>query len=157
MQRGIIGSIVTSPALAGAVLWTAVALAGSPAHAQENPQVDREEARERFGQAIDSLATRLELTEGQEAKFRLIMETSLVKRAELLEELAEIRDRGGRRRSKMSAMRGLRDEFEEQRRETREALSEVLTDEQMEMFDAIVEEQRAKMREAFERRREGHS
>jgi len=141
-------------------LWLTAVAAGfgaTPLSAQDPPadEATRDRLEERFTEAIDSLTAKLAITEEQEPAFRSIMEESLVKRAELLEELAEVRDHGERRRSKVRAVRGLRGEFEEQQRETREALSEVLTDEQMEMLDAIAEEQRAKMREAIRERRSG--
>ena len=90
------------------------------------------------GQIVEEMSARLNLTEEQKAQVRPILEEQREKRAAIME---QYRDQG--RGAKMY----MQDDMEALELETQVKLAQVLTDEQMEEYRAMVAEQKASITE----------
>ncbi len=97
---------------------------------------------------------RLNLTPEQEEQLTPIIEKSMDERLALLEKHGFKRDQGAeRKRPSFSQMRALRSDMQELNEQTRESLAKILTEDQLEEWDDIQEENRAQMRERIRNRR----
>lgn len=121
----------------------------SPSLAQD-PPMDREAAAAEMQQRREEIAERLNLTEEQKVKVEPILQESAKQRQAIMEKYGVT----GEKRPNMSfrKMRKMRGEMNDLRDETNKNLSEILTDEQMDEYETIQDEQRAAMRERIQKR-----
>jgi len=136
----------------GALLLAAFVLPTGVA-AQDAPAGPGERLAARSGEAIDALVEELDVSEEQEPRFRAILESAFDERAALADRLAALRESDERPRTRLQEMRSLRADAAAQRSRTRAALAEVLDEAQLARYEEIRDARRARMREAWSRRR----
>lgn len=125
-----------------------------PAQSAEPADSAPEQARAQTESFFEDLIVELELSDEQAAEVRAIFAANEPERAALLDEMQAIRESGGSRRQRFGRMRDLRSEMQRQQQATRSELAEVLDDEQLDHFDAIMQARREEMRDRI---REGRS
>lgn len=140
-------------AVAAVVLCTAPA-GGNPATAL-GQDAGRAERLEAFQQRLEEARTRLDLTDGQVEQVRPILRTEFEALLDVLQEYGiDLQDRsGGAGRLGFLRLRRLQRDVNALREQTLEDFDQVLTDEQLETYKEIQEENRQAMRERLRRRR----
>lgn len=134
-------------------LLTAIAafmlLVSGVANATDREDIDAK-AQEKLEQAI----AELELTDEQVEAIRPILEGSFERRAAVLDEYGiELGGREKGARLGLRERRALRSDLKDEHKETIEALSEVLTDDQLAAYEAMAEERRDKLKLRMRNRR----
>ena len=136
-----------------AALASAIASVNVAAAEQERRLSDEQVAQveERLAEARE----RLELTAEQEEAIKPILRNGAERSGEVFAEYGVTADTLGSKERRLSfrEMRQLRGDMDEVRAETRASLAEVLSAEQMESWDELAEESRARMREQIKSRR----
>ena len=131
----------------------------APAASNVAPPPGQEEARteqlEELRQRLEEARTRLDLTDEQVEQVRPILRAGSEALLGVLQEHGiDLRDRsGGANRLRFRQLRRLQRDLEAVREQTLEDLDEVLTDEQLEIYKEIQEENRQAMRERLRQRR----
>lgn len=138
-----------------AVLWCAAPTAGNvfPAPGQQEPPA---EPLKELRQRLEEARTRLNLTDEQVEQIRPILQGGFkVILGVLQEHVIDLQDRrpGGANRLRLWQLRRLQRDLNAVRKQTLENLEEVLTDEQLEIYKEIQEENRQALRERLPQRR----
>ena len=131
---------------------TLIAGNASPAAAQD---ADREAQRAEFLERLEEVRSRLDLTDEQVEQVTPILRASFEALREVLQKHG-IDPRGGSRGAGRLGLRGLRNlqrDVAPVREQVLEDLGEVLTDEQLEIYKEIQEENRQAMRQRLRERR----
>lgn len=134
-----------SSLLALVLLLLAMPLYAQDAESEEKAMT--EEASERFHAQLQESEERLQLTDEQKETVRPILEDAYGQRQAVLQkhgvdlESTEKADRPGRR-----TLRRMRNDLYEVNKETKRKLQDVLTSQQMNQWEELQEERRAKMR-----------
>jgi Spy/CpxP family protein refolding chaperone len=134
------------------VLFLAPAAACAQQSVPDTADAERADQARAFA---ESVVAELELTDAQEEQVRAILESSAEHRQALISQAEAIRDGGGSRRTKFREMKSLRKDIQAQQASTRDALSDVLDDEQMEKLDEMMQAKRAELQEQMRARRSG--
>lgn len=136
-----------------AIVWCTVPAASnvSTALGQEEARTEPEEFRQRFEEA----RTRLDLTDGQIEQVRPILRAEFEALQGVLQKYGiDLQDRsGGANRPGFRQLRRLQREVNAVREQTLEDLDDVLTDEQLETYKEMREENQQAMRERLRQRR----
>ena len=137
-----------------AVVWCTAPAAGNVSTAPGQEE-ERTEQLEQLRQRLEEARTRLDLTDAQVEQVRPILRAELEALQGVLQEHGiDIRDRsGGANRLRFRQLRRLQRDLNAVREQTLEDLDEVLTDEQLETYREIQEENRQAMRERLRQRR----
>ena len=138
----------------GAVAWCTAPAAGNVATAP-GQDAGRTERLEAFQQRLEEARTRLDLTDEQIEQVRPILRTGFEARLDVLQEHGiDLQDRsGGAGRLGFRQLRRLQRDLNAVLEQTLEDLDEVLTDEQLETYKELQEENRQAMRQRLRRRR----
>ncbi len=123
----------------------ALQAAGTPALSAGLAPLSEAEREQRF----QDLASRLELTEEQEPQVKSILAEDRESRLDLLR--ANGVDIEAGEKPSMFTMMGMRSDMRALNEQTRDKLSAILSDEQMDTYDTIASERRAEMRASFGR------
>lgn len=144
---------IVAIAVAAVVSCTASA-GGNPATAP-GQDAGRAERLEVFQQRLEEARTRLDLTDEQVEQVRPIIRTEFEALLDVLQEYGiDLQDRsGGAGRLGFLRLRRLQRDVSAVREQTLEDLDGVLTDEQLETYKEIQEENRQAMRERLRQRR----
>jgi len=135
----------------GGLMTLVPLLLATPLYAQDSEpdeEATTEEASERFRAQMEETEERLQLTDEQTEAVRPILEDGYMQRRAVLEkhgidlENMDSDDRPGRR-----TLRRMRNDLNEVNEETKQKLEEVLTGNQMGLWEKLQEERRAEMRE----------
>ena len=139
-----------------AIILTAVAWPASPAvgtAAAFAQEADRAEQAEQFQQRLEETRSRLNLTDEQVEQVRPILRAGFEALLEVLEEHGiDLQDRSGAAgRLRFRQLRRLQRDLNAVREQTIEDLDDVLTDEQLETYKEIQEENRQAIRKRLGR------
>lgn len=127
------------------VLLVALQAENSPALSAALAPASEEQREQRF----QELSSRLDLTEDQEPQVRSILADARESRLALLR--ANGVDIEAGEKPSMFTMMGLRSEMSTLNEQTRDELSAILSDDQMNTYEEIASERRAEMRASFGR------
>ena len=137
-----------------AVLWCAAPAGGNvfPASGQQEPQA---EPLEELRQRLEEARTRRNLTDEQVKQIRPILQARFKVMLSVLQEHGiDLQDRSGSaNRLRFRQLRRLQRDLNAVREQVLEDLDGVLTDEQLEIYKEIQEENRQAMRERLRQRR----
>ena len=115
---------------------------------------DREEIEAKAQEKLEQVIEELELTDEQVAAMRPILEASFERQAAVLEEHGiSLDDRSREERLGRRERRALRSDLKDEREETLEALSDVLSEEQLEAYESMADERKDEMRSRLKDRR----
>lgn len=124
-------------------------LVSGAAHATDREDIDAK-VKEKLEQAI----VELELTDEQVEAIRPVLEASFERRAEVLDEYGiELGGREKGRRLSLRERRALRSKLKDEHKQTIEALSDVLTDDQLAAYEAMAKERQDKLKLRLKNRR----
>lgn len=137
-----------------AIVWCTAPAAGSASTALGQEEA-RTEQLEELRQRLEEARTRLDLTDEQVEQVRPILRAGSEAILGVLQEHGiDLRDRsGGANRLGFRQLRRLQRDLNAVREQTLEELDAVLTDEQLEIYEEMQEENRQAMRERLRQRR----
>jgi Spy/CpxP family protein refolding chaperone len=116
----------------------------------QDPSLDREAAAADMQQRREEIAERLNLTEEQKVKIDPILRESAKQRQAIMAKYGVTGE--GRPNMSFRKMRKMRGEMNDLTDDTKKNLSGILTDEQMDEYETIQDEQRSAMRERMKKR-----
>ena len=123
----------------------------STSAAQEVGPVDPATEADRGGAIAEAVIAEIEMSEDQASAVRAIHAAGAERRSALIEDMQALRDSNSPRRERVRRMRDVRDELQAHQAATRAELAEVLDEQQMEEFDALIAARRATLRETMRR------